>query len=152
MTVNPDPTGVKDFQRPQPVWTRVCKLVAVTAQATVAARIVTAVSLRPLRSGRKNIGEDFFTFKLRHQPGATRHLVITYDRGLIRSLPTGYCDVQAVVRYPRRVHSTQQERIGHRIRIPLVRYRWELKAHDISGQFVAEREPLQGTLAVRIRR
>ena len=92
ITIKPEHSGGlitgKDLQRPKPVQSGVRKLVAVAAQATVAARIASRNFLHALLSSKKSIGEDFFAFKPRHQPGAARHVVIKYDCGLIRSLST----------------------------------------------------------------
>ena len=58
------------------------ELIAVAAEAAVATRVAATVSLNSFRGGAKHGTEDPFVFQLRHQPCATRHVVVEHDRGL----------------------------------------------------------------------
>ena len=121
----------QDIQRPGSVELGVCELIAVTAEATVAARVAAAIALHAFRGGAKDIAEDLFVFQLRHQPGAARHAVVEHDRGLTWALAAGNRDVQVGVRNFQRVRRAEQDRVGDRVRIPLAMDHRELKAHDV---------------------
>ncbi len=77
---------------------RVRKLIAVAAQAAVAARIAATISLNPLPRIAEHLFEDALLLQLRHQSGAAGYVIVQHDCGLARFAATRNRHVQVSIR------------------------------------------------------
>ena len=132
----------KDLEPPQAIEISVSELISVAPQAAIATRVAPAIALHARSRSTEYVGEDPFAFQLRHEPGTTRHVVVKHNRRFSRPIAACNGDVQIGVRNFQRVRRAQQDRVGHRVRIPLLVDHRKLKAHNIGGQFVTERAAL----------
>ena len=130
-----------------PIQVRVRKLVAVAAQATVAARVAAAVPLNSQPCVGEYFVEHGLLLHLGYQPGAAGHVVVQHDGVFGGMGAAGNRDIQVRVWNIEGFRRAEQHGVGDGIGGPLAAQSRKLEAHHIRHQFMAQREPSQGPSA-----
>ena len=134
----------------------VSELIAVAAEASIAAIIVAATAV-PIHSGERGIqalAEDVFLCQARDQSGTSRDVIIEDDRGNRTVGVIGYHRVQVSRRNIKSVRTSFNQREGKRIRkgygivCGLTTTKCKLNADNVGIELMTERDLLKNSTAV----